>query len=260
MVIDGKKIAGQIIAELKKQLAPQKELAAILVGENPASASFLRQKEKIAKDLGVNFQLHNLRADLSQGELIVELGKLISSDQVGGFILQLPLPEKYDRDEVLAALPSEKDVDALTGRGKAVPPAVLAVQDVLKEVRFSLADKVVGVVGRGLLVGRPIAEWLSGQCREVIIFHTKTDLSRIADCDLVISGAGKAGLIKPDMLKPGAGLIDFGFDMVDGKVRGDFDPASLVVSRSSVSFYTPTPGGTGPILVAELFKNFYTLN
>ncbi len=260
MVIDGKKIAGQVIAELKKQPPPQKELAAILVGENAASASFLRQKEKIAKDLGVDFRLHNLSADLSQGELIVELNKLISSDQVGGFILQLPLPEKYDRDQVLAALPSEKDVDALTGKGKTVPPAVLAVQDVLKESGFSLADKVVGVVGRGLLVGRPIAEWLSGKCREVMIFHTKTDLSRIADCDLVISGAGKAGLVKPDMLKPGAGVIDFGFDMVNGKISGDFDSSLLVNSDQLPAFYTPTPGGTGPILVAELFKNFYTLN
>lgn len=256
-VIDGKKIASKIIADLKKESAPAKELAAILVGENAASASFLRQKEKIAKDLGVSFRLYNPSSALSEGELIVELKKIILNNQVGGFILQLPLPEKYDRAIVLAALPADKDVDALIGGGKAVPPAVLAVQDVLKEVNFSMADKVIGVVGRGLLVGRPIAEYFSGKCREVIIFHTKTDLSRIADCDLVICGAGKAGLIKPEMLKSGAGVIDFGFDMVNGKISGDFDTSSLAISNSSLSFYTPTPGGTGPILVAELFKNFY---
>lgn len=259
-VIDGKKIANKIIADLKKRPAPTKELAAILVGENAASASFLRQKEKIAKELGVSFKLYNLNSAFSEGELIVELKKIILDDRVGGFILQLPLPEKYDRAAVLAALPADKDVDSLTGKGKAVPPAVLAVEDVLKEASFSLADRVVGVVGRGLLVGRPIAEWLSGKCREVIIFHTKTDLSRIKDCDLVICGAGKAGLIKPDMLKSNAGLIDFGFDMVNGKISGDLDTSNPLPPTSNLSFYTPTPGGTGPVLVAELFKNFYHIN
>ncbi|MEK7641170.1 MAG: bifunctional 5,10-methylenetetrahydrofolate dehydrogenase/5,10-methenyltetrahydrofolate cyclohydrolase [Patescibacteria group bacterium] len=259
IVIDGKKIAGEIIADLKKRPAPQKELAAILVGENSASASFLRQKEKIAKELGVSFRLYNLSSDFSEGELIAELTKLISGDQVGGFILQLPLPVKYDRASVLAALSSGKDVDALTGKSKAVPPAVLAVQDVLKEVNYSVTDKVVGVVGRGLLVGRPIAEYFTGKCREVIIFHTKTDLSRIADCDLVICGAGKAGLIKPEMLKAGAEVIDFGFAVVDGKISGDFDAKALEAGHWSLGFYTPTPGGTGPILVAELFKNFYNM-
>lgn len=261
MVIDGKKIAGKIITDLKKRPAPGKELAAILVGENAASASFLRQKEKIAKELGVNFRLHNLSSELTDGELKAGILEIVGAENVGGFILQLPLPEKYDRSAILAALPSEKDVDALMGAGKAVPPAVLAVEDVLKEAGFSIADKVVGVVGRGLLVGRPIAEWLSGKCREVIVFHTKTDLSRIADCDLVISGVGKAGLINPEALKPGAGVIDFGFDMVDGKIRGDFESEKLInLSTCQLLFYTPTPGGTGPILVAELYKNFYRLS
>ncbi len=259
IVVDGKKIAGKIIADLKKRPTPRKELAAILVGEDAASASFLRQKEKIAKELGVAFHLYNVSSRLSEGELKVELSKIIGQDLVGGFILQLPLPVEYDRDQILSALSAEKDVDALTGGGRAIPPAVLAVEDVLKEVNFSLADKVVGVVGRGLLVGRPIAEWLSGKCREVIIFHTKTDLSRIKDCDLVISGAGKAGLIKPELLKPGAGVIDFGFDMVDGKIRGDLDASNIQPSTSNPNFFTPTPGGTGPILVAELFKNLYDI-
>ncbi|MEK7654134.1 MAG: bifunctional 5,10-methylenetetrahydrofolate dehydrogenase/5,10-methenyltetrahydrofolate cyclohydrolase [Patescibacteria group bacterium] len=260
IVVDGKKIAGEIISGLKKQPTPRKELAAILVGGNAASASFLRQKEKIAKDLGVSFRLYNPGSALSESELIAELSKIIGNEQVGGFILQLPLPEKYDRDQVLAALPPEKDVDNLTGKASVPPPAVAAVRTILHTTDYSLPDKVVGVVGRGLLVGRPVAEWLSGKCREVIIFHTKTDLSRIADCDLVICGAGKAGLIKPEMLKSGAGVIDFGFDLVDGKISGDFDTSKLInLSTHHLAFYTPTPGGTGPILVAELFKNFYNV-
>ncbi len=271
IIVDGKQIAGKIIAELKKRPAPQEELAAILVGENAASASFLRQKEKIAKDLGVNFRLYQINSQLSEGELKAELLKIIGNDSVGGFILQLPLPEKYDRANILDSLPSEKDADSLTGKGLAVPPAVLAVQDVLKEVNFSIGDKIVGVVGRGLLVGRPIAEFLSGKCREVIVFHTKTDLSRLKDCDLVISGVGKAGLIKPEMLKAGAGVIDFGYAKCERKsdnandankstLCGDFDTFNFSPLTFNLSFYTPTPGGTGPILVAELFRNFYNLS
>ncbi len=258
--VDGKVLAGKIIAELKSRPTPSNELAAVLVGENAASASFLKQKGKIADELGIRFVVHNLSAGLSERELIAELIKIISSANVGGFILQLPLPEKYDRAVILSVLPAEKDVDALTGKGTAVPPAVLAVQDILKEVNFPITDKVVGVVGRGLLVGRPIAEWFSGKCREVVVFHTGTDLARIKDCDLVICGTGKSGLIRQEMLKAGAGVIDFGFGMVDGKIRGDFDPPSLVISHSLLSFYTPTPGGTGPVLVAELFRNFYKLS
>ncbi len=260
-VIDGRKIAGQIIAELKKRSIPDKELAAILVGENAASASFLRQKEKIAKELGVAFRLYNLQSDLSEGELIVELKKVILAERVGGVLIQLPLPAKYDREKILATLPPEKDVDDLTGRSVALPPAVAAVNTILQVTNYYLLDKVVGVIGRGALVGRPVAGWLSGKCREVIIFHTKTDFSRLKDCDLVISGVGKADLIRPEMLKTGAGVIDFGFGMVDGKISGDF-AASLLLATSPnlLDFYTPTPGGTGPVLVAELFRNFYNLN
>ncbi len=260
-VIDGKIIAGKILAELKKLSTPSKELAAVYVGDNPASASFLKQKAKVAAELGVVFHLHKFEAAISEDELVKEIEKLGQNDAVGGIIVQLPLPEKFNRDRVVGSINPAKDIDALSPAAKVSPLAVEVVKDILKEVGWAIEDKVIGVVGRGLLVGKPIAEWLSGKCKDLIIFHTQADLSRIKDCDLVISGVGKAGLIKPEMLKPGAGVIDFGFDMKDGKISGDLDSTSesSLSSLSSLSFYTPTPGGTGLILVAEIFRNLYLL-
>lgn len=274
MVIDGKKIARKIIELLKSLPRPPKKLAAVLVGANPASISFLKQKERIAMELGIEFKLCQLPGSISENDVIQEIKKLNRDGKVGGIIIQLPLPEKFNRENVIDALDPAKDIDALRPESKVAPLAVEVVKDVLEEARYDIKDKVVGVVGRGLLVGRPIAEWLSGKpriaeqgslrgrCREVIIFHTKTDFSRLKDCDLVISGVGKAGLIKPEMLKPNAGIIDFGFDTIDGKIHGDFDSESLNATPHTLypNFYTPTPGGTGPILVAEIFKNFHRLS
>lgn len=262
VIIDGKKIARKIIELLKGLPKPPKQLAAVLVGANPASISFLKQKERISTELGIEFRLHQLPESISENDTIQEIKKINRDEKVGGIIIQLPLPEKFNRENVINALDPTKDIDALLPASKVSPLAVEVVKDVLEETRYDTKDKVVGVVGRGLLIGRPIAEWLSGKCREVIIFHTKTDLSRLKDCDLVITGAGKAGLIQPEALKPNAGVIDFGFSSVDGKIHGDFDAEKLKTEglEFKISFYTPTPGGTGPILVAEIFKNFYRLN
>jgi methylenetetrahydrofolate dehydrogenase (NADP+)/methenyltetrahydrofolate cyclohydrolase len=259
-IIDGKKIAGRIIADLKKLPLPSKKLTAVFVGDSPASESFLRQKRKISEELGVKFDLRQLPVSVSEGELIVEIGKIGRDAAVGGIIVQLPLPEKFNREAVIAAMDPAKDIDALSPAPQVLPLAVEVVRDILHTSYFILHTSVVGVVGRGLLIGRPIAEWLSGKCREVIIFHTGTDLERLKDCDLVITGVGKAGLLKPEMLKVGAGVIDFGFAMEDGKIMGDLDASRLTPHVSRLAFYTPTPGGTGPILVAEIFKNFYRLN
>ncbi len=257
MVIDGKGIARKIIGALKELPRPEKKLIAVFVGEDPASESFLKQKKKMADELGIAFELLRFPESISEEDLKKEIKKAGDDDSVGGIIVQLPLPEKFNRDAVIAAINPAKDIDALTPSAKVEPLAAEVVKDILKEVNYDISDKVVGVVGRGLLIGRPIAEWLSGKCREVIVFHTKTDLSRIKDCDLIITGTGKAGLIKPSQLKAGAGVIDFGFGMKDGKINGDLDTAAAGLDK--LSFYTPTPGGTGPILVAEIFKNFYKL-
>ncbi|MDO8467179.1 MAG: bifunctional 5,10-methylenetetrahydrofolate dehydrogenase/5,10-methenyltetrahydrofolate cyclohydrolase [bacterium] len=258
MIINGKEIAAKVLAELKSRPRPLKSLVAVLVGDDAASLSFLKQKEKIAKELEVPFTLERIAEETNEEDLKERIEEICSDKGVGGVIVQLPLPEKFNRSEVLSAIAPEKDVDGLVGA--ALPPAALTVKEILNNLSFDLEGKTVGVVGKGFLVGAPIAKWLAGKCGEVIVFDSKSDLSGLKKADLVITGTGRAGLIKPEMLKVGAGVIDFGFGMVDGKIRGDLDTFNFELLTLNLSFYTPTPGGTGPILVAELFRNFYDLN
>ena len=257
-IIDGKIIARKILEHLKKFPKPEKKLVAFLAGDSAASESFLKQKKKIADELGIVFELRKFPRSVTEAELYSEIAQASGDNSVGGVLVQLPLPEGINREAVLAGLTKEVDVDALSLESDVEPLAVGVVRSVLKEVGWHTEDKVIGVVGRGLLIGQPVAESFLGKAKDLIIFHSKTDLDRIKECDLVIGGAGKPGLIKPEMLKEGAGFIDFGFGIKDGKVCGDLDGEAPWLDR--LSFYTPTPGGTGPILVMQLFYNFYRLN
>ena len=271
--IDGKAIARKIVEELKKRPKPEKILAAVFVGRDEASAAFLRRKEAIAKELGVTFQLHQLNESISQEELEKKVAEISYNERVGGLIVQLPLPKKFDRDGVLAKINPKKDVDALTNQSSVEAPAVGVVQEILRHIaefpecsKFkSLNSLNIAVVGRGLLVGQPIVRWLEDESLRFKSLKFKVADSKtenleefLADADLIITGVGKAGLIKPEWLKEGAGVIDFGFPP-------DLDQEQLVKCQMSnvkcpeLGFYTPTPGGTGPILVAMLFRNFYEL-
>lgn len=267
MIIDGKQIAKKIIDRLKTKPVPQKNLAAILVGDDPASVSFLKQKEKVAKELGVDFRLYAYKEeDFTADSLRKEIGRVSGQKSVGGVIVQLPLPAKFNQQYALNALDPVKDIDVLgerslgafyAGRSRVLPPAVETLKEVLKEIGFDLDDKKVGVVGLGLLVGKPISVWLMKKTAEVRLFDSKSDLGGLKTMDLIVSGVGKANLINGSMVKRGVGIVDFGYDFSGGKIRGDADVESLA---DIASFITPTPGGTGPILVSKLFENFFVLN
>lgn len=261
MVIDGKKIAQDIIGRLNKLPKPEKMLAAVLVGGNKQSLSFLRQKEKMAEQLGIAFHLYQYGDSIIETDLIEEIKKIGNDRAIGGIIVQLPLPAHYNRAAVLAAINPKKDIDALTfeSREYVQPLPVEVVKDVLEFTNNNLQHLTTAVVGRGFLVGKPIIEWLESIKKSFKLFYSKSGLEGLKDADLVITGVGKGGLINSEMLKRGAGVIDFGYDFVDGKIKGDFEPPSPPAGVFS-GWYTPTPGGTGPILVAEIFKNFYKLN
>jgi len=274
IIINGKNIAQQIIADLKNKPKPTKKLVAVLVGENPASKSFLKQKERIAGELSVQSELKEFTENITEEYLKDEIKKIGEDKTVGGIILQLPLPQGFSREEIVKTINPEKDVDNLTGQSSVLAPAVEVVRDILSSVIASersergnlteeyLKDKTVAVIGHGFLVGQPVAKWLQDQGIKYKIFDLGSDLAELKDYDLVVSGVGKAGLIKSEMLKEGAGAVDFGFDMKDGKISGDLDVSNfkLETLNLKLGFYTPTPGGTGPMLVAELFRNFYRLN
>ncbi len=259
MIIDGNNIAGKILKELRKQLVPEKEFAAILVGDDSASLSFLKQKEMAARSLGVKFHLYRFADSLAQVELQKKVRAIYENPDVGAVIIQLPLPQKYDRVAVLNEIGIDKDVDVLNGEtSKILAPAAGALQRILQEINFNVVEKDVVIVGSGLLIGRPIADWLMGKARKLTIMNKGGyESSVVRNADLVVSGTGVPRLIKGDDIKNGAVIIDYGYGRDESDtLSGDVDFKS--VSRVA-GFVTPTPGGTGPIVVAMLFSNFYKL-
>jgi methylenetetrahydrofolate dehydrogenase (NADP+)/methenyltetrahydrofolate cyclohydrolase len=278
MKIDGKKIAQEIIKKLKERPAPKTIFAAVLVGDDPASISFLKKKEEVAKELDVDFRIYKFEKEIKNDDLRNKIGKLASSKSIGGMIIQLPLPDHLNKHYVLNAVPREKDVDVLgeralgafyADRNPILPPAVGVVEEIIKCLpaealakEGGLKTKKVAVIGRGLLVGKPASLWLQGKAAELSVFSSQTEnmKDKLKDFDVIVSGVGKAGLFSAEDVKDGALIIDFGYDFKDEKIFGDFDSNSPVANGQSLISYTPTPGGTGPILVAKLFENFYELN
>ena len=270
-IIDGKALAAEVLDRLKAKPLPKKFLGAVLVGDDKSSVSFLKQKEKTAKELGVDFRLYQFPADIKNDELRDEVGKIAAHKTCGGVIVQLPLPEQLNWYYALNAIPREKDVDVLSeralgafyvGRGLVLPPAVGTVQEIIENLKLEIGNSAVAVVGLGILVGRPIANWIMRRAKETILLRSTSDLGLLKNADIVITGVGSAGLITPEMLKDGAGVIDFGYGTLEGKYSGDLDTRQFKIlnSKFSIFWYTPTPGGTGPLLVAKLFENFYELN
>ncbi len=287
IIINGRKIAQEIIEGLKSRPKPERFMAAILVGNNPASESFQKLKQKTAVELGVDYRIYRLSPELGNDGLRKEVGRIAAQKTCGGVIVQLPLPEHINKHYILNVIPREKDVDVLgeralgafyAGRNPALPPAVGVVDTLYQVSGIKYQDTKIAVVGLGFLIGKPIGTWLMGKAKEIMLLDKFSDLSVIKNADVVILGAGQAGFIKPEMLKDGAVVIDFGYSVAQAPPRtdadpartnaetkkiiisGDFDSSSLTTQNSSLAFYTPTPGGTGPILVAKLFENFYTLN
>ena len=262
--IDGRKIAQCIIDELKKHSVPKRFLAVFVVDPNAATESFMKQKEKIAKELEIDFRIYRYDNKITNDELRAEVKKVAHAQRCGGAIIQLPLPEHLNPLYVANVLPPEKDIDLLgermrgafyNGRSAILPPAVGAVVEILKSTNVDESSlETVCVVGQGFLIGKPVTHYFLQKVPRVIALDKRDDLSLLGGADLVVCGAGASGTIQDAMVKKGAGVIDFGYEMdAQGIVRGDFDDSGV----KNASWYTPTPGGTGPVLVAILFENFY---
>ncbi len=269
MVIDGKKIAEELLGELKKKPRIKKFLAGILIGNDPASLSFLMHKQKAAEELGVDFRLYRLAAELGNDKLREEVGKIAGHRTCGGALVELPLPAPLNRHYILNAVPREKDVDVLgeralgafyADRNPIAPPVAETTAEILRRMNFELKGKKAAIVGTGFLIGRPIVTWLMNKVEEIYVVHRGSALSILKKADLVILGTGHPHLVAPEMVKDGALVIDFGYGKINGKICGDFDDDALKISNFKFQIsYTPVPGGAGPILIAKLFENFYTL-
>lgn len=270
MILDGKRIAQEVAHELKNNRGAWKKkfFAAFLIGENQISENFLKRKKKFAESIGVEFRLYTFSENFSNDALRKEIGRVMRGTTCGGGIIQLPLPAHHNDQTILNAIPKEKDPDCLsektlggfyTERWVVQPPSVAALQRILAAANFDIRNKKVAIAGHGRLIGKPISLWLMDRAREVAVLYIDpiSGNPHLKDADLIISGVGKPEIIKEEYIKEGAGIIDFGYGFDDGKLKGDVD---FERCGKKASFITPTPGGTGPVLVAELFYNFYLLN
>ena len=259
MIIDGRQMAEEIKKELKEKLANKNlRLVIVSVGDNTVWAKYLARKQKFGEAVGVETVVHEFASDVSEGELARHLAKLADDCSVNGVVVQLPLPEQLDTEKLLTLIPPEKDIDALSPEAKVLPPVVAAIKEILERNSVLVEGKKAVVIGRGRLVGRPVALWLAqnGAEVEVVTLETKNPAAVIAQADLLVSGAGQPGLLKPEMLKAGVALIDAATSEVNNKLAGDADGACA----DKCSLFTPVPGGVGPLTIACLFKNLAALN
>lgn len=266
--LSGQKIAEAIIGRLKEQVSPQKYLAIVVVAPDATTESFVRQKKKVAEELGVDFRLYKFPEDSTQDGLRQEVRKIAEHSTCGGVIVQLPLPAHINRHYVMNVIPREKDVDVLgeralgalyAGRNTVLPPAVETVLAITESLKIKFDETTMAIIGAGLLIGKPISLWASSQVKELAIFQKSTSdiKNKLKNYDLIVSGAGSPHLFSAEDCAPGAVVIDFGYGKKDGELAGDFNPEG---HEAIPGVYTPTPGGTGPILVAKLFENFYRLS
>lgn len=268
--IDGKAVAAAVRTEVRTRVAELSAqgcvpgLATILVGDDPASHVYVRNKHQACADVGIRSFKHDLPADVSAGALRALIDDLGRRDDVHGILLQLPLPKGLDTDAMVAAISPEKDVDGLhpvnQGRLLAGMPGLrpctpLGVMRLLDEAKVELRGANAVVVGRSRLVGKPVAMLLLERHATVTMCHSRTaDLAgEIGRADVVIAAAGQPALVRGAWIKPGATVIDVGTNRgPDGKLCGDVEFAAAAERAAQI---TPVPGGVGPMTIAMLLSN-----
>ncbi len=270
-IIDGKALSLVVKDEVKAQVVELEAkygrkpcLVVIIVGENPASQVYVRNKVKAAAYTGMDSRLIELPADISEDALLKQIVDLNNDPVVDGILVQLPLPKHIDEEKVIDTIAREKDVDGFhpgnvaglwLGKDCVVPCTPAGIMRLIDSIGLELKGKTAVVVGRSNIVGKPVAKLLLDRHATVIIAHSRTaDLGSITrQADLLVVAVGKAGLVDGSMIKPGAVVIDVGMNRnAEGKLCGDVDFAS---AEPVASWITPVPGGVGPMTIAMLMKN-----
>ncbi|MBT4153406.1 MAG: bifunctional 5,10-methylenetetrahydrofolate dehydrogenase/5,10-methenyltetrahydrofolate cyclohydrolase [Candidatus Magasanikbacteria bacterium] len=268
-LILGKPIAERILADVKDRVqalsARQKKvkLAVVLVGDNAPSHTYVKKKGEAAKNVGIEFDLHHLPANISKEDIVADIKKLQADPELCGLIVQLPLPEPLYTPEVLNAIDPSIDVDCLThvNLGKLTmnsqtitPPTPGAVMSAIDSVDVELKGKNVTIVGVGALVGKPLAIMMINKRASVTTCNSITQNfeDKCLAADVLVTGVGKKDLIRKDMIKPGAVVIDTGICFEGKKMYGDVNVEEAMDVAAHV---TPTPRGIGPITVARLLLN-----
>jgi methylenetetrahydrofolate dehydrogenase (NADP+) / methenyltetrahydrofolate cyclohydrolase len=265
--IDGRAVAARIREELKDEIAAfgDVRLATVLVGDDPASQIYIRLKHKAADEVGIEALDKRLPADTTEDDLLELVEELNEDDSIDGILVQTPLPPQIDEARVMRTLDPMKDVDGLHpfnagqlffGKQTLVGATPVGVMRLLGEYEIPVAGARAVVVGRSLIVGRPLAMLLLHANATVTICHSRTeDLARhTLDADILVAAVGQLGLITADMVKQGAAVIDVGMNRTDDGLFGDVDPGVAEIA----AFLTPVPGGVGPMTIACLLENALT--
>jgi len=269
--IDGKAIAARVrdevaagVAEFRAKHGRAPGLHVILAGDDPASAVYVRNKEVAADKVGMVGQVHRLPASVSEEELLARVRDLNAAPEVDGILVQFPVPAQVSQGRVLTTIAPEKDVDGLhainvgklwSGLPVLVPCTPRGVMRLLEESGIELAGKRAIVIGRSNLVGKPVAALLLAKNCTVTLAHSRTEElpARCREADIVIAAVGKAKLVGPDWIRPGATVIDVGMNRDEaGRLCGDVDFAAVEPIAGAI---TPVPGGVGPMTIAMLLDN-----
>ncbi len=256
MIINGRQIAQEIQEELMREIGKSDtrlSLHIFVVGENPVIESFVKYKKIFANKIGVEFVEHRFNNDITEDELIGSIKAV--SDEADGIVIQLPLPESMDTKSILDSVPSKLDVDGLASDSEYLTPVAGAIKEMLEYEHIEIKDKVALVIGKGRLVGEPVAKFLAESGAIVISADKSTDKDELTSIsrksDIIVSGAGVPNLVTKDMVKDGSILLDAGTSTSGGSVVGDIALDCEYVARH----FSRTPGGIGPLTVALLFKN-----
>ena len=273
-IIDGKKIAAETRRDIAERAAAfEREngfkpgLAVIIVGEDPASQVYVRNKKRACEEVGFYSQVYEMPADTTMDVLLCKIDELKNDSRVHGILVQLPLPKHLDEKEVIAAIPPEKDVDAfhlintgkiMLGEYSFLPCTPAGVMKMLESEGIEVSGKECVVIGRSNIVGKPMAMLLLHANGTVTICHSRTkDLAEVTRrADILVVAIGKADFVTGEMVKEGAVVIDVGMNRrEDGKLTGDVDFASVEPKASAI---TPVPGGVGPMTITMLLENTLT--
>ena len=263
-LIDGTAVAGRIRAGLRNEVGELGEigLATVLLGEDPASQIYIRLKHQAAEEVGIRAVDRRLPEETSEGELLELVAELNDDDSIDGILVQTPLPGQLDEGQVMRAIDPMKDVDGLHpfnagqlffGHPTLVPATPLGIMRLLEEYEIGVAGARAVVVGRSLIVGRPMAMLLLHENATVTICHSRTDdLTRqTLDADILVVAVGLAGVVTADMVKAGSAVVDVGMNRTEAGLVGDVDPGAA----ERAALMTPVPGGVGPMTIAMLLGN-----
>jgi len=267
-ILDGKKCSEMHLELLKEQIEDDglhPHLATVIVGNDPASQMYVRMKHRACERVGIGSVGIELAGDTITEKVLEKVRQLNADQEIDGILVQLPLPKQVDTERVIAAVSPEKDVDGFhpenlgllfSGRPRFTPCTPTGIMTLLSEYRIPLSGAQAVVAGRSIDVGRPMAALLTNADATVTICHSKTrnineELKR---ADILVSAIGKAHFIQPEMVKPGAVVIDVGINQLNGNLVGDVDFAAVQDIAGAI---TPVPGGVGPMTIATLMENTF---